>query len=123
MNTSTTNGRALSGASIGRSGAIRAGFGALVAGALFLGTAGTAAAYPEVVVRTAPPAPRYEMITGAPSPHHFWVGGYWGYHAHGGYYWNGGHWAAPRQGYRYEPAHWNARGGAYHFSPGYWHHR
>jgi len=105
------------------SGAIRAGVGALLAGALLLGSAGQAAAYPEMVVRTAPPPPRYEMITGAPSPHHFWVGGYWGYRPHAGYAWYGGHWAAPRAGYRWEPARWTARGHAYHFAPGYWHHR
>ena len=105
------------------SGAIRAGVGALLAGALLLGSAGQAAAYPEMVVRTAPPPPRYEMITGAPSPHHFWVGGYWGYRPHVGYAWYGGRWAAPRPGYRWEPARWTARGHAYHFAPGYWHHR
>jgi hypothetical protein len=118
MNAST-----LTWTSIGRGRAIRTGFAALVAGALLLGSAGQAAAYPEVVARTAPPALRYESVGVAPSPHHFWVGGYWGYRPHYGYAWNGGRWYAPRPGYRWEGARWAPRGGAWHFAPGHWHHR
>jgi hypothetical protein len=95
------------------SGAMRAGLGALLSGALLVGSAGQAAAYP-----------RYERMTRAPSSHHFWVGGgYGGYRPHVRYAWYGGRWAAPRPGYRWEGAHWASRGPAYHFAPGYRHHR
>jgi hypothetical protein len=105
---------------IGRYRVIRAGFAALFAGALLLGSAGQAAAYQEGVVRAAPPAARVEVNRGAPSPHHFWVGGHWGYRPHVGYAWNGGYWAAPRPGYRWQGAHWAPRGGGWHFAPGHW---
>ena len=37
----------------------------------------TASAAPVVEVRIAPPAPRVEVVPARPSPHHFWVHGYW----------------------------------------------
>ena len=108
--------------SIGRSVATRAGFAALLAGALLFGTAGNAAAYDGVEGGVAPPALRAEVIPRAPSPHYFWARGYWGYRPHGGYAWNGGRWMAPRVGYAWQPAHWYARGARWHFGGGYWRH-
>jgi len=109
-------------ASIRRSLAFRLALPAVVAGAMLVGVTGEASAQ-EIVVRAHPPEPRVEVAPRAPSPHHFWVHGYWGYHPHAGYAWYGGHWEAPREGYGYEPSHWSERGGYWHFVGGHWYRR
>jgi hypothetical protein len=108
--------------SFGRSFALRVALGAAAAGAVVLGATSDAAAQ-EVVVGVAPPVPRVEIIPRAPSPHHFWVGGYWGYRPSYGYVWNRGYWESPRVGWGWAPAHWSAYGGRWHFAGGHWHHR
>jgi hypothetical protein len=77
----------------------------------------------EFVVRVAPPAPRAEVIPRAPSPHHVWAPGYWGWRAHTGHVWYGGHWIVGQPGYAWEPAHWSERGGYWHFVDGHWRRR
>jgi hypothetical protein len=104
--------------SLGRSLAFRVALGVAVAGAAVLGVASDASAQ-EVYIR--PPAARVEVAPRAPSPHHFWVHGYWGYHPHYGYRWYGGRWEAPRAGWSYEAPHWGAYHGHYRFYDGRWH--
>lgn len=79
-----------------------------------------AAAEEHVVVRVAPPAPRVEVAGRAPSPHHVWAPGYWGWRAHTGHVWYGGRWIVGQPGYSWEPAHWTERGGYWHFVEGHW---
>ena len=67
-------------APIGRALLFRLALPAVGAGAVLVGVAGPAAAQEHVVVRVAPPTPRLEIVPRAPSAHHFWVHGYWGYH-------------------------------------------
>ena len=74
-----------------------------------------------VVVRVAPPAARVEVVPRAPSPHHVWAPGYWGWHAREGrHVWYGGRWVVGQPGYVWEPAHWSERGGYWHFVEGHW---
>jgi hypothetical protein len=104
---------------------LRVVMGVAAAGTVVTGALGErAASAGEVVVRVAPPTPRVEVIPRAPSPHHVWAPGYWGWHAHEGrHVWYGGRWVAGRPGYAYEGAHWSGHGGNYHFVEGRWHHR
>jgi hypothetical protein len=89
-------------------------------GAVLVGVPGRASAQEHVVVRVAPPAPRIEVRPVAPTPHHVWVSGYWGYRDRVGYEWHGGRWESPHPGYAWEPAHWSERGGYWHFVGGHW---
>jgi hypothetical protein len=73
----------------------------------------------EIDASIAPPPPRVEIVTVAPSPHHFWIGGYWRWTG-GGHVWQPGHWEARRAGYVYSPAHWVRAGSHYRFIGGYW---
>jgi WXXGXW repeat (2 copies) len=82
-----------------------------------------AAADEQVVVRVAPPAPRVEVVPRAPSPHHVWAPGYWGWRHPVGHVWYGGHWIVAQPGYAWEPAHWSERGGYWHFVEGHWRRR
>ena len=68
---------------------------------------------------SAPPAPRYEVRTRAPSARHFWVNGHW---SHNGreWVWIGGHWNTQRAGYTYVSPHWNREHGHYRFMHGHW---
>jgi hypothetical protein len=95
------------------------------AGLLFTGAAVArdAQADEEVVVRVAPPAPRVEVVPRAPTPHHVWAPGYWGWRPHAGHVWYGGHWVVAQPGYVWEPAHWSERGGYWHFVEGHWRRR
>jgi hypothetical protein len=72
-------------------------------------------------VEVAPPAVRLEAVPAAPSPVHFWVGGYWGLQPGYGYAWVPGRWERPRYGYAWAPAHWWHHGHGWHFSRGHWH--
>jgi WXXGXW repeat (2 copies) len=91
--------------------------GLLIAGST---AARDAAADGEVVVRVAPPAPRVEVVPRAPTLHHVWAPGYWGWRTHVGHVWYGGHWVVGQPGYAWEPAHWSERGGYWHFVEGHW---
>lgn len=48
-----------------------------------------------VLVRDAPPPPRTEAITVAPSPQHVWAPGYWT-RDEGGWTWRSGYWTLRR---------------------------
>jgi hypothetical protein len=72
-----------------------------------------------VVVRTAPPAERVEVIGVAPSANHFWVHGYWRWNG-GGYDWAPGRWEVRREGYNWIPGHWRATGGGWVWEEGRW---
>jgi YXWGXW repeat-containing protein len=83
-----------------------------------------AAAEEHVVVRVAPPTPRVEVIPRAPSSHHVWAPGYWGWHAQENrHVWYGGRWVVGQPGYAWEPAHWSEHGGYWHFVEGHWRRR
>src|SRR6185503_16729282 len=58
--------------------------------------AGVVVRGPRVGVRigVAPPRPRYEVRTRAPSPRHVWRAGYWGWR-NGAHYWVAGSWILP----------------------------
>ena len=94
----------------------------VAAGLMIVGVTGAreAAADEQVVVRVAPPVARVEVVPRAPSPHHVWAPGYWGWRNHVGHVWYGGHWVVGQPGYAWEPAHWSERGGYWHFVEGHW---
>ncbi|HKE17734.1 MAG TPA: YXWGXW repeat-containing protein [Kofleriaceae bacterium] len=70
----------------------------------------------EVVIRTAPPAPRYEARTRGPAGYE-WAPGYWRWER-GHYAWIPGHWQAPRRGLVWQPARWERRYNGWVFIPG-----
>ncbi|MFC5473059.1 hypothetical protein [Paraherbaspirillum soli] len=72
-----------------------------------------------IVVNVAPPAPRVEIITQAPSPNHVWIGGYWRWD-NGQHNWVNGHWETRRDGYFWAPGHWIRSGSGWAFSGGFW---
>jgi hypothetical protein len=77
---------------------------------------------PRVGVRigVAPPRPRYEVRTRAPSPRHVWRAGYWGWR-NGAHYWVAGNWILPpATGEVWVPAAWVNVNGAWEFHDGYW---
>ena len=99
-----------------------------LAGLLCLGTAAgvaytppvQAAAYVDVGIDVAPPAPRYERVVVRRG--YTWTPGYWqwdaGAHRHT---WIAGTYVAERPGFVFRPARWE-RGphGHWHFIPGEW---
>ena len=74
-----------------------------------------------IVINVAPPPPRVENLTPAPSPNHVWIGGYWRWN-NGEHVWVSGHWEVRRDGYFYAPAHWYRSGNTWTFSGGFWQH-
>lgn len=82
---------------------------------------GTSAAFAQVVMRAAPPAPIVERRPIAPGPRYVWVGGYhrWdGYR----YVWVPGRWAMPpHAGVVWVPGHWDGRPGGWVWIGGHWH--
>ena len=75
---------------------------------------------PGLRVDVAPPAPRYEVQTVAPSPSHQWVGGHWAWRG-GRHAWMPGHWVLPPgAGYAWVPARWVNEGGRWVFFEGHW---
>lgn len=76
---------------------------------------------PPVVINVAPPPPRIDIVTVAPSPNHVWISGFWRWD-HGQHVWVGGHWEARRDGYFYAPGHWYRNGNSWTFSGGFWQH-
>lgn len=71
------------------------------------------------VITTAPPEPQVEVVTVAPGPGYFWIGGYWNWYG-GRYVWAPGHWEAHRPGYRWAPHQWQRDGRGWRASPGHW---
>jgi hypothetical protein len=70
-------------------------------------------------IGVAPPAPRVEVMTVAPSPAHFWVAGHWGWNGHS-HVWVGGRWVKSRPGHLWVRDHWAHRGHEWFFYPGHW---
>jgi hypothetical protein len=74
----------------------------------------------EVIVRTAPPALRKEVIVERPSPRHVWVAGYWVWHSNK-HDWVAGHWEVPPRGKTaWVEARWDRRGDSFVFIEGFW---
>ena len=78
-----------------------------------------ASAEPFVDVRVAPPAPRVEVVPVRPSPHHFWVHGYWGWNGHA-HAWTPGRYEVERRGYAYREPRWEGGRGHWRFRDGGW---
>lgn len=78
-------------------------------------------AYGEPVMAAPPPAPG-EVVTVAPGPGYFWIGGYWNWVGHR-HVWVGGHWEAHRAGYVWAPHRWYRDGSGWRAAPGHWQRR
>jgi hypothetical protein len=75
-----------------------------------------------VVVDVAPPPPRAEVVGVAPTAHHFWIPGYWGWDG-GRHVWFDGRWEVARPGWGWERARWAHAGHSWRFAPGRWYRR
>jgi hypothetical protein len=95
----------------------------VLAGALCTGVLGTShvaqAQEVEVEVVAQPPVARVEVIPPAPSPHHFWIHGYYGWNGTT-HYWNSGRYEVVRPGYGWSEARWVSVGPRWHYYPGRW---
>jgi len=71
-----------------------------------------------VVIETAPPPAREEVV---PAPRHgyVWAPGYWEWR-HGHHVWVKGHWERERHGMYWHPSRWVQRDGKYEFEKGRW---
>jgi hypothetical protein len=88
--------------------------------ALFVFTApGAVADSFSLRIGVAPPAPRVEVITAAPSPAHFWVAGHWRWSGNT-HVWVGGRWLKGRPGQVWVRDHWAHRGNEWFYYPGRW---
>lgn len=93
-----------------------------IAAALFASALGAiplaASADKLIVVDTAPPAPRHEVI---PAERHgyVWAPGYWDRRGHE-WVWVKGHWEKERHGMYWHPNRWEHRDGKYVFERGRW---
>jgi hypothetical protein len=73
-----------------------------------------------VVVREAPPPPRFERPGPMPGPGFVWVNGYW-VRQGPQWAWVGGHWEhPPRAGARWEDPRWERSGVEFRFRAGGW---
>jgi hypothetical protein len=92
-------------------------FAALIAAGAVLAPL-SALAYPDVVIRTAPPAPRYEHM---PPPRHgyVWAPGHWEWNGRR-HVWMGGLWIAERPGYVYSAPVWVQGERGWIMQPGRW---
>ena len=81
------------------------------AGLVMTGVAGGERTASAQVVMVAPPAPRVELVSVAPSRNHFWAPGYWGYRHGYGHEWYPGSWQVYRPGYAWSQPGWNRGGG------------
>jgi hypothetical protein len=79
-----------------------------------------ASAEPVVYVRVAPPPARVEVVPARPTPHHFWVHGYWGWNGHA-HVWRSGRYEVERRGYEYREPRWEGEHGRWRFHDGGWH--
>jgi hypothetical protein len=71
-----------------------------------------------VVVPTAPPPVRAEVVPRV-RPGYAWDGGHWRW-APRGYVWEPGHWRRVRPGYRWAPGHWAQSGPNWRWIDGHW---
>ncbi len=71
-----------------------------------------------IIVRTAPPPMREEIV---PQPRHgyAWAPGYWNWHNHN-HVWVAGKWIRDRPGYRYNASKWEERNGRWQMQRGGW---
>ena len=82
-----------------------------------------ASAEPVVDVRIAPPATRVEVVPARPSPHHFWVHGYWAWSGHS-HVWVPGRYEVERRGYGYREPRWEGNpNGHWRYHQGGWYRR
>jgi hypothetical protein len=90
---------------------------ALVAGS-FGAIAMPAASAADVIIRTAPPPPRNEVV---PPPRHgyVWAPGHWEYRR-GHHVWVAGSWLRERHGYTYHAPNWVERDGHWVMERGGW---
>lgn len=73
-----------------------------------------------IVVKTAPPICRREVVPAAPSRDHVWIAGHW--------YWQGNNWTwlsghyvtKPHGKARWAAARWDKQGDRWHYVPGCW---
>ena len=73
-----------------------------------------------VIVRGAPPAPKLEVRTRAPSAKHVWIAGHWERRGRT-WVWKKGHWVKrPKKGAAWIPARWVKSGDGWTFKQGYW---
>jgi len=94
----------------------------VLAGACLIAAPHAASAAPVVEVRVAPPVTRVEVVPARPSPHHFWVHGYWGWNGHA-HYWVPGRYEVVRPGYAYREPRWERVHDHYRFHEGVWYRR
>ncbi|HSW08479.1 hypothetical protein [Aquabacterium sp.] len=73
-------------------------------------------------VTTAPPGEVAEVVTVAPGPGYFWIGGYWNWVGHR-HVWVGGHWQAHRPGYHWQAHRWHRDRSGWRAAPGHWQRR
>jgi hypothetical protein len=91
---------------------------ALALGGLAGGVSPALAQQGEIIIRTAPPAPRVEA-RGSYRSGYDWVQGYWRWDGRR-HYWVAGHWERQRAGYVWQPARWDRRYDGWVFIPGRW---
>jgi hypothetical protein len=96
----------------------------ILATCLAAGLAFGAAALPTTVsaqgvwIRTAPPAPRVEVVP-APRAGYVWAPGYWQWNGHR-HVWHNGSWMRERRGYVYSAPAWVEHDGRWEFRRGAW---
>jgi hypothetical protein len=71
-----------------------------------------------VIVRTAPPAPRDEVVPAARRGY-VWTPGYWNWNGHR-YVWARGKYVRERTGYHYREPNWVENNGRWEFRRGQW---
>ena len=75
---------------------------------------------PEVIVRSAPPPERMEVIPQDPGPGYIWIRGHWVWR-HERWEWFDGHWdRVARPGYAWIPGQWVARGSGWVWIEGHY---
>jgi len=73
-----------------------------------------------LVVRTAPPPPRHEVVPHARHGYE-WAPGYWNWNGHR-YVWMRGHWERARPGYSYARPEWRQGDHGWELNRGGWRH-
>jgi hypothetical protein len=74
---------------------------------------------PEIVVRTAPPVERYEVVGRAPGPGYIYIRGHWAWH-HEHWEWISGRWELPANGATWVAGQWVARGNGWVWVEGHY---
>jgi hypothetical protein len=94
---------------------------ALAAGVVLTGARVASAQEVEVEIEVVPPPVKVEVIPPAPSVHHFWIHGYYGWTG-AAHYWVPGRYEVLRPGWAWSEARWAPVGRRWHFYPGHWYH-